>query len=290
MEHITKFIGGPGKTNTNIIGLMVNRSDSATLINETNIIRRLFVVKAGIVKENLYNDYKTVNERCASYIKGDNWFDVYQLRRELWTFFHEDINPLEFRNSVKNLEETINKKLESYNSGSPKIVDEYFELILKIINKKNIVFKQPGIEIELSNISSLEGEVPTSWKIVYTTKNIYDIATSWFRTQMFGGEKYEDTLNRLEKRIIEGSKAVKNLPSQSVLFVSDQDLYENPSQILKNITDFLKIEYVQDAANAYKRGKRRPNEGFNDPVVSLFREKIQSVREEANKIMGTEVW
>lgn len=291
MMKINRFIGGPGRSNTTILGDIVGKAKNCALLQETIIVKRLYEMKAMIAWKNLIHEPLVINQWCAGMFKENAWWEINNYRRLIWKHVHVDIDPYLLRKQVVLLEDSLNKNIHEYDNSSYKIVDLYVDLLLSHLPQdKHPVFKLPGIEIELSKISILDQEESSSWKIVFTIKDLLDIATSWFRDQMIPGKDFDDILDLLERRVIDGCISIKRLPSKSVLWIRDQDLYDNTENTLKNMFEFLQIEYNPSAINLYDHNFRRMKEGLKDPVVSHYRKRLESIRDSANHILGQNAW
>lgn len=291
MKKINRYIGGPGRSNTTILGEIVGKAKNSMLLNEINIVRRLYEIKARIAWKNFLHEPLMINQWCAGMFKENTWWEINDCRRIIWRYNHVDIDPYQLRKQIILLEDSLNKNINEYDGRGHKIVDLYLDLLLSNLPQdKHHIFKQPGIEMELSKISILNDEESSSWKIIFTVKDLLDVATSWFRDQMLPGKDYDDCLDLLEQRIIDGCIAIKRLPPSSVLLVHDRDLYENTENTLKNMFDFLQVEYNPSAMNLYDHNLRRMKEGLKDPVVNHYRKRLESIRESANYILGQELW
>jgi hypothetical protein len=106
---------------------------------------------------------------------------------------------------------------------------------------------------------------------------------------MLPGKDFDDCLDFLEQRIIDGCISIKCLPSSSVLLVRDKVLYENTENTLKKMFEFLQIEYNSSAINLYNPNFRNMSEGLTDPVVNHYRIRLEKIRESANMILGQNV-
>lgn len=107
---------------------------------------------------------------------------------------------------------------------------------------------------------------------------------------MLHNQDFHHTLDELEKRVIYGTIAIKNLPPNSVLIVRDDELYSQTDETIKKITSFLQIEYDKSSISLYEHNKRFPNEGINDPVVKKYQNRIKLIQSTANKIIGQNIW
>ena len=291
MQRINRYIGGPGRSNTTILGEIAGKSRNAAILNEINIVRRLFEIKARIAWENLIYEPQVANQWCAGMFKENAWWEVNNYRRLVYRDIRIDLDPYDLRQQVTLLEDSLNKRISEYNHTAHKIVDEYIDLLLSYLAQdKHPVFKQPGIEINLSKISNLNDEETSSWKVIFTVKDILDVATSWFRDQMLPGKDFDDCLDFLEQRIIDGCASIKHLPPNSVLLIHDKDLYENTENTIKKMFAFLQLEYDPSTISLYNPNLRNMNEGLQDPVVNRYRKRLESIRESANAILGHDVW
>lgn len=290
MKKINLYIGGPGRSNTTILGEILGTAKNSVLLNEVNIVRRLYEIKARIAWKNLLHEPLVINQWCAGMFKENTWWQINDYRRLVWKYAHIDIDPYVLRQQIILLEDSLNKSIDEYAGRGHKIVDMYVDLLLSVLPAdKHPIFKQPGIEIELSKISILN-EGNSSWKIIFTVKDLFDVATSWFRDQMLPDKDFSDCLDLLEQRVIDGCISIKRLPPNSVLLIHDHDLYENTENTLKNMFDFLQIEYNRSVISMYDQNLRRMNEGLKDPVVNMYRKRLESIRDSANRILGHNMW
>ena len=291
MTTINRFIGGPGRSNTTIIGEMISKFKDSVYLNETSLIKYLFILKADIAWNSFIYETRMINQTCFNKYKDNAWWEINSIRKAIWFSSLTNKNAYQMREQVINLEQKIEHDLDKYNGKSHKIVDEYLSLISSWLPQdKRVVFKEPGIEIYLSKIAILEDEQPELWRIVYTTRNIFEIATSWFKTQMVLGEDFHNTLDRLEERIIHSCLALRSLPQNSIQFINDDDLTHDLESTMKKIADHMEITYNPDSLKLYRQEIKVKDDGSSDPIVSRFRKRIEIIQRNANHILGKNVW
>jgi hypothetical protein len=288
---INRFIGGPGRSNTTILGKMLSRFEDVIWLDETPLIRYLFSLKADIAWNSLIYEARMINQMCVTKYKENAWYEINNIRNAIWISSLTNKNPFQMREQVLNLEKKIENTIDNYFAKSHKIIDEYLSLTLSWLppDKKN-VFKDPGMEIYLNKIATLEDERPESWRLIYTTKNIFEIATSWFKTQMFPGEDFHNALDRLEERIIHSCLAVRSLPQSSVLFISDNDLAHDLESTVKKIAEYMEIKYNPESLKLWSKERRVKDDGSTDQVISRFRKRIETIQRDANHIFGKNIW
>lgn len=232
-----------------------------------------------------------INQMCANKYEENAWYEINNIRSAIWFSSLTNNNPYQMREQVLNLEKKIENSIDNYFAKAHKIVDEYLSLTLSWFpHDKKVIFKEPGIEIHLNKIATLEDEQPELWRLVYTTKNLFEIATSWFKTQMFPGEDFHNALDRLEERVIHSCLAVRSLPQNSVAFISNDDLVHDLESTMKKIAEHVEIKYNPESLKLWSKERRVKDDGSDDQVISRFRKRIEVIQRDANYILGKNVW
>jgi len=290
MFSIHRFIGGPGRTNTTILIRILGTPQSVGNFQETSILVKLFNLKRNISKNGLENLVNEVNDECFKIFQDSNWWEIKNFRKFTWKILGIDLNPFNMENEAKSLYQNLCENKDQYMGKSNQIVDVYLNMLLSWIGNKKYVLKMPGIEIDLAHIAKLNDVDPTQWRIVYTTKNLLDVAASWFRDQIIIGDEYNTIMSRLEERMLNSCKSIIQLPPQSVFFLKDLDFHQDTEKTIRKITQFLDIEFDEKSLRLYDARKRRLNEGLTDKVTDHYHDRLQNLRVTCNQILGKDMW
>lgn len=287
MKKIDLFVGGPGRTNTTILGEIFGKADDVIHFRETQLISTLFQTKntasTDITKKSVFN------EECKNIFLKDNWWEIKYFRKLVWQNNKINLEPFKMKEDILSLDQWISKNIDSF-QNCYEIVDVYFDLVLNWFGERKYIFKMPGIEILLYSLLSQNKIDSASIRIVYTTKNLFDVATSWFRNQLFYGDTYDNVMERLEERMIQSCQSIINFPSSSVLFVTDDELYDKTEETISKISSFLNITPESDSLKLYKKKNRKRGEGQNDSVTKLYYDRIALLQKKSNSIMGNDYW